>query len=186
LKIETAKCIIETALLTSQNPISISDIKKIFDGELDEKILNSLLIELKDDWKDRGLDLVSVSTGWRFQSKLEFAKYLDKLQPEKNFRYSRAVMETIAIIAYKQPVTRGDIEKVRGVSVSSYIMKTLEERQWIISVGQKETIGKPTMFGTTKKFLDDLGLLSIEDLPVISDSDFKTNEDLMRTEEDNL
>jgi segregation and condensation protein B len=182
---ETVKCILETALLTSQKPISASELKKMFDGEFDDRTVNVLLDELKNDWGKRGLELISVSSGWRFQSKIEYSHYLEKLQTEKNPRYSRALMETLSIIAYKQPVTRGDIEKIRGVAVSSHIIKILEERNWILSVGHKESIGRPTLFGTSKKFLDDLGLISLEELPPISNFETDLDDKLMEAEKEN-
>tara|TARA_A100001011_G_C14238713_1_gene812255 strand:+ start:146 stop:709 length:564 start_codon:yes stop_codon:yes gene_type:complete len=182
---ETVKCILETALLTSQKPVSVTELKKLFDGEFDHRTLDLLLDELKNDWSQRGLELVSVSSGWRFQSRTEYSHYLDKLQNEKPPRYSRAVMETLAIIAYQQPVTRGDIEKIRGVAVSSHIIKILEERNWILAVGQKESIGRPTMFGTSKKFLDDLGLLSLEELPTISNFETGLDDGFMEVEKEN-
>jgi len=182
---ETAKCILETALLTSQKPLDATELKKLFDGEFDVRTVDLLLDELKTDWENRGLELISVSSGWRFQSKLEYSHYLEKLQTEKNSRYSRAVMETLAIIAYRQPVTRGDIEKIRGVAVSSHIIKILEERNWISSLGQKETIGRPTLLGTSKKFLDDLGLLSLEELPSISNFETELDAKLIESEKVN-
>tara|TARA_B100001093_G_C26600604_1_gene915682 strand:- start:139 stop:708 length:570 start_codon:yes stop_codon:yes gene_type:complete len=185
VKTETAKCILEAALLTSQKPVSVTELKKLFDGEFNDRTINILLDDLKNDWNQRGLELVSVSSGWRFQSKIEYSHYLDKLQSEKNSRYSRAVMETLAIIAYQQPVTRGDIEKIRGVSVSSHIIKILEERDWILPVGQKESIGRPTLFGTSKKFLDDLGLLSLEELPPISNFEIDLDDKFMEIEKEN-
>ena len=182
---ETAKSILETALLTSQSPIRVHELIKLFDDELDERTLNGLLDELKNDWQPKGLELILVSTGWRFQSKIEYAHYLEKLQPEKNLKYSRALMETLAIIAYRQPVTRGDIEKIRGVSVSSQIIKILEERKWILSIGQKETIGRPTLLGTSKKFLDDLGMVSLKELPPISNFETELDDNLIEAVKDN-
>ncbi len=179
---EMVKCILETALLTSQNPIKVNDLKKLFDGEFDDRTVTLLLDELRQDWEHKGLELIAVSSGWRFQSKIEYSHYLEKLQTEKNSKYSRAVMEVLAIIVYRQPLTRGDIEKIRGVSVSSYIIKTLEERNWIVSVGQRESIGRPTLFGTSKKFLDDLGLISLDELPPISNFETDLDDRLMEVE----
>jgi segregation and condensation protein B len=182
---ETVKCILETALLTSQKPINVNELKKLFDGEFDDRTVNVLLDELRTDWDKKGLELISVSSGWRFQSKIQYSHYLQKLQTEKTSRYSRAVMETLAIIAYRQPVTRGDIEKIRGVAVSSHIIKILEERNWILSLGQRESIGRPTLLGTSKKFLDDLGLISLEELPSISNFETDLDSKLIDSEKVN-
>ncbi len=159
------KLVLETALLTNQEPLSLHEMKKLFDFELSMEILRKLLEELRQDWAGRGVELASVASGWRFQARPEYQKYLDRLNPEKPPRFSRAVMETLAIIAYRQPVTRGDIEEIRGVTVGSQVLKTLEGRGWIDVVGHRDVPGRPALFATTKKLLDDLGLRSLEELP---------------------
>jgi segregation and condensation protein B len=159
------KLVLETALLVGQEPLSLHGLKKLFDFELSTDILRKLLEELRQDWTGRGVELVSVASGWRFQARAEYQKYLDRLNPEKPPRYSRAVMETLAIIAYKQPVTRGDIEDIRGVAVGSQVIKTLEERGWIDVVGHRDVPGRPALLATTRQMLDDLGLRSLEELP---------------------
>jgi segregation and condensation protein B len=164
-----AKRILEAALLASQEPVSASDLKRLFEGELNVDAIRKLLAELAEEWQGRSVELVSLSSGWRFQTRPEFQPYLDRLFPEKAPRYSRAVMETLAIIAYRQPVTRGDIEDVRGVGVSTQIIQALETRGWIDVVGQRETPGRPALYATTSKFLDDLGLRSPEELPPLEE-----------------
>jgi segregation and condensation protein B len=166
-----AKRILEAALLASSEPVSPSELKRLFDGELGVDAVRKLLAELADEWKGRSVELVSLSSGWRFQTRPEFQPYLERLFPEKPPRYSRAVMETLAIIAYQQPVTRGDIEAIRGVAVSTNVVKTLEDRQWIEVVGHRETPGRPALYATTKTFLDDLGLRSLSELPPLAELD---------------
>src|SRR5687768_8957250 len=163
------KRILETALLTSQDPLPLSELKKLFDQELSAEILRRLLEELRHDWNEKGVELVNVASGWRFHAKPEMQKFLDRLNPQKPPRYSRAVLETLAIIAYHQPVTRGDIEEIRGVTVSGNIIKSLELRGWIDVVGHREVPGRPALYATTKIFLDDLNLRSLEDLPPLAD-----------------
>jgi segregation and condensation protein B len=163
------KRILEAALLAAQEPVSAQELKRLFDGELGVDAIRKLLAELADEWKGRSVELVSLSSGWRFQTRPEFQRYLDRLFPEKAPRYSRAVMETLAIIAYRQPVTRGDIEDVRGVGVSTQIIQALETRGWIDVVGHRETPGRPALYATTTKFLDDLGLRSLEELPPLEE-----------------
>lgn len=163
------KTILETALLVSTEPMSVAELKKLFDVDLSPEVLRKLLEELRQDWTDRGVELVNVASGWRFQAKEAFQKYLERLNPEKPPRYSRAVMETLAIIAYRQPVTRGDIEDIRGVMVSSTVLKTLESRGWIDAVGHREVPGRPALYATTRKFLDDLGLRSLQELPPLDE-----------------
>lgn len=167
--LERVKLILETALLTSQEPLSLVQLKRLFDDDVAPDSLRVILEQLRDDWHGRGVELVQVASGWRFQTRPQFQPYLDRLNPEKPPRYSRAVLETLAIIAYKQPVTRGDIEDIRGVSVSSQILKTLEARGWIDVVGHKEVPGRPELFATTKLFLDDLNLRSLEELPPLEE-----------------
>src|SRR5919109_1409275 len=164
-----AKRILEAALLASPEPVSATELKRLFDGELGVDAIRKLLAELADEWKGRSVELVSLSSGWRFQTRPEFQPYLERLMPEKPPRYSRAVMETLAIIAYRQPVTRGDIEDVRGVGVSTQIIQALETRGWIDVVGHRETPGRPALYATTRKFLDDLGLRSLEELPPLEE-----------------
>ena len=164
-----AKRILEAALLASQEPVNPAELKRLFDGELSVEAIRKLLAELADEWKGRAVELVSLSSGWRFQTRPEFQPYLERLMPERPPRYSRAVMETLAIIAYRQPVTRGDIEDVRGVGVSTQIIQALETRGWIDVVGHRETPGRPALYATTGKFLDDLGLRSLEELPPLEE-----------------
>lgn len=164
-----AKQVLETALLTAQEPLPVSELKRLFDDELGTEPLRKLLEELREDWSGKGVELVSVASGWRFQARPELQTFLDRMNPQKPPRYSRAVMETLAIVAYRQPVSRGDIEDIRGVTVSSQIIKTLEGRGWIEVVGHREVPGRPELFGTTRQFLDDLGLRSLEELPPLED-----------------
>ncbi|MGH9932871.1 MAG: SMC-Scp complex subunit ScpB [Pyrinomonadaceae bacterium] len=168
-ELKEIKLILETALLSSREPLSLNELKKLFEDELDTETLRKLLEELRLEWVERGVELVAVASGWRFRAKPEYQKYLDRVSPEKPPRYSRAAMETLAIIAYRQPVTRGDIEQIRGVSVSTHIMQALEERGWIDIVGHRESPGRPALYATTKTLLDDLNLRSLEELPPLED-----------------
>lgn len=163
--LDDVKRVLEAALLVSDEPLSLKALARLFDTEVDLDNLRKVLDELKVDWAGRGVELVQVASGWRFQSRPEVQKYLDRLNPEKPPRYSRAVLETLAVIAYRQPVTRGDIEDIRGVTVSPQILKTLEARGWIDQVGHREVPGRPALWATTRKFLDDLGLRSLTELP---------------------
>lgn len=167
--LQDLKLILETALLTSSEPLSITELKRLFEEELSPEIMRKVLEELRQDWAGRGVELVNVASGWRFQTKPEFQKFIDRLNPEKPPRLSRAVLETLAIIAYRQPVTRGDIEEIRGVTVSSNVLKTLEDRGWIDAIGHRDVPGRPTLFATTKTFLDDLNLRSLGELPPLED-----------------
>jgi segregation and condensation protein B len=160
-----AKRVLETALICAQQPLPLRDMRSLFDDQVGSDTIRSLLDELVRDWEERGVELVALSTGWRFQSRPEMRVYLDRLHPEKPPRYSRATMETLAIIAYRQPVTRGDIEDIRGVTVSSQIVKQLEDRGWIEAIGYREAPGRPALYATTRQFLDDLGLASLDQLP---------------------
>lgn len=169
LDLAQIKRILETVLLTSQEPLALSDLKKLFDEELGNEMLRKALEELRDDWQGKGVELVNVASGWRFRARPDYQRFVDRLNPEKPPRYSRAVLETLAIIAYKQPVTRGDIENIRGVTVSSNIIRTLETRGWIDAVGHREVPGRPALYATTKAFLDDLNLRSLEELPPLDD-----------------
>ena len=166
---QDAKRVLETALICAHQPMPLREMRTLFADELGPDTLRALLDELTRDWEGRGVELVAVASGWRFQSRPELRDYLDRLNPEKPPRYSRAAMETLAIIAYRQPVTRGDIEDVRGVTVSSQIIKQLEERGWIDAIGYRETPGRPALYGTTSQFLDDLGLSHLEQLPQLDD-----------------
>ncbi len=157
--------VVEAALLTTSEPLTINDLKKLFEGNIDKKMLHESLAILDEKWRNSGIELVLVAGGWRFQSKPEMQIFLDRLNPQRPPRYSRAVMETLAIIAYRQPVTRGDIEEIRGVAVSTQVIKTLESRGWIETIGQREIPGKPYLYATTRHFLDDLNLQSLEQLP---------------------
>jgi segregation and condensation protein B len=162
-----AKRILETALICSTQPLPVRELRVLFDDELGADTIKSLLLELQEDWAQRGLELVSVGSGWRFQSRPELRDHLDRLHPEKPPRYTRAVLETLAIIAYRQPVTRGDMEDIRGVTINSLILKQLEDRNWVEVIGHRETVGRPALYATTRQFLDDLGLASLDQLPLI-------------------
>ena len=163
------KRVLEVALLTSQDPLTLQELKRLFDEELSQDILRRLLEELREDWTGKGVELVNVASGWRFQSRPEMQQFLDRLNPQKLPRYSRAVLETLAIVAYRQPVTRGDIEEIRGVAVSSPVLRTLESRGWIEAIGHRDVPGRPALYATTKNFLNDLNLRSLEGLPPLSD-----------------
>ena len=160
---------LEAALLTSAEPLQLSDLKKLFADELGNDVLRNILAELATDWEGRSVELMNVASGWRFRARPEYTKFLDRLSPQRQPRYSRAVMETLAIIAYKQPVTRGDIEDIRGIIVSSNIIKALQARGWIDVVGNREVPGRPDLFATTRQFLDDLALRSLTELPPLDD-----------------
>ena len=161
-----AKRVLETALICAPQPLPLRELRTLFDDALGSDTLKMLLQELQHEWAQRGVELVQVASGWRFQSRPEMRVYLDRLHPEKPPRYSRATLETLAIIAYRQPVTRGDIEDIRGVTVNSLIIKQLEDRGWVEVIGHRETVGRPSLFATTRQFLDDLGLASLDQLPV--------------------
>jgi len=163
------KRVIEAALLASPSPQTLADLKRLFDEDIGADTLRRLLLELRADWSERAVELVNLASGWRFQTRADFRTYVERMQPEKAPRYSRAVLETLAIVAYRQPVTRGDIEDIRGVAVSPHVMKTLEGRGWIDIVGHRETPGRPGLFATTRTFLDDLGLRSLEELPPLEE-----------------
>lgn len=159
------KRILEAVLLASAAPLSLAELKKVFDTELSNDFLRRALEELRADWQGRGVELTFVAEGWRFQTRAEYQLYLDRLNPEKPPRYARATLETLAVIAYHQPVTRGDIEEIRGVAVNSQIIRTLEERGWVEVVGHKDVPGRPALFATTRQFLSDLGLRALAELP---------------------
>ena len=164
------KRVIETALLCAQEPLTVTDITRLFTEDVVGAEIEDVLLDLQQEWHDKGMELVHIATGWRFQSRLSMREYLDRLTPEKPPKYSRAVMETLAIIAYRQPVTRGEIEEIRGVAVSSNVMKQLEDRGWVEVIGHKEAIGRPGLYATTKQFLDDLSLTNLQSLPILEDS----------------
>lgn len=159
------KRVLEAALLAAREPMTPNDMKKMFDEELSTDTLRKLLDQLREDWAERPVELIQLASGWRFRTRAEYLPFLERLNPEKPPKYSRAVLETLAIIAYRQPVTRGDIEEIRGVAVNANVVKTLEERGWIDVVGHRDTPGRPALFATTKQFLDDLGLRSVSELP---------------------
>ena len=178
MDISEAKKVLETALLCTHEPLSISGMRRLFaDGEdvnnsvFSEDDIKGLLAQLREDWADKGVEIVPISTGWRFQSRPEMRRYLDRMNPERPPKYSRATLETLAIIAYYQPVTRGDIEDIRGVTVNSQTIRMLEERGWIDTVGHRDVLGRPSLLATTKQFLDDLGLTSLQQLPPLLEVD---------------
>lgn len=163
------KTVVEAALLVSQEPLPLAELKKLFDEELSSDTLRRVLEDLRRDWQGRGVELTHVASGWRFRARPEYQRFIERISPQKPARYSRAVLETLSIIAYRQPCTRGDIEEIRGVVVSPNIIKALEARGWIDVVGHKEVPGRPELFATTKAFLDDLNLSSLEELPPLDD-----------------
>jgi segregation and condensation protein B len=160
-----AKRVLETALLCAAQPLSVRELRQLFNDELGADTLKTLLQDVQDDWTQRGIELVQVASGWRMQSRPEMRDFLDRLHPEKPPKYSRAAMETLAIIAYRQPVTRGDMEDIRGVTINSLVLKQLEDRGWVEVIGHRETVGRPMLYATTKQFLDDLGVASLDQLP---------------------
>ncbi|ABM37176.1 SMC-Scp complex subunit ScpB [Polaromonas naphthalenivorans] len=162
-----AKRILETALICAQQPLALRDLSVLLNGGLAADSLKLVLADLQNDWSDRGVELVHVASGWRFQSRPEMREHLNRLQPEKPPRYSRATLETLAIIAYRQPVTRGDMEDIRGVTINSLLLKQLEDRGWIEVIGHRETVGRPALYATTRQFLDDLGVESLAGLPAM-------------------
>jgi segregation and condensation protein B len=163
------KRVLEAALLTTQEPLTVADLRKLFEDQLSADTVRKVLDELRGEWTGRGVELVQVASGWRFQSRTEYQVYLDRLNPQRPPKYSRAVLETLAIIAYRQPATRGDIEDIRGVTVSSGVLKALETRGWIEVVGHREVPGRPSLYATTQSFLDDLALRSLGELPPLDD-----------------
>jgi segregation and condensation protein B len=168
---EQLKLVLETALLCADEPMTINDLRRLFTEEIPAEEIKSALTDIQADWAEKGMELLELATGWRFQSRLNMREFLDRLTPEKPPKYSRAVMETLAIIAYRQPVTRGEIEEIRGVTVSSNIVKQLEDRGWIEVVGHKETVGRPGLYATTRQFLNDLSLTTLQELPMLDDAD---------------
>lgn len=179
-----AKRVLETALICAPQPVTVRELRTLFDDALGSDTVKMLLLQLQQDWALRGVELVQVATGWRFQSRPEMREYLDRLHPEKPPRYTRATLETLAIIAYRQPVTRGDIEDIRGVVVSTNVLKTLESRGWVDVVGYRDTPGRPGLYATTRKFLEDLGLRSLTELPPLTEIErIMDLVDLPKTEE---
>ena len=166
-----AKLVLETALLCAREPLPLPELRRLFADGIDTPALKALLGELRDDWQDRGLELAALATGWRFQSRPAMQVYLERLNPERPPKYSRAALETLAIIAYRQPVTRGDIEEIRGVTVSTNVIRSLDDRGWIEEIGHREAPGRPALFGTTRQFLDDLGLAALDELPPLETQD---------------
>lgn len=167
---EQLKLVLETALLCAEQPMTINDLRRLFMEEISTEDMTAALLEVQSDWADKGMELLELATGWRFQSRLAMREYLDRLTPEKPPKYSRAVMETLAIIAYRQPVTRGEIEEIRGVTVSSNVIKQLEDRGWVEVVGHKESVGRPGLYATTRQFLNDLSLTTLQELPMLDDA----------------
>jgi len=181
---EELKRVLETALLAAAAPVPVADLRRLFEEDPGSDLVRRLLVELAEDWQGRGVELVQTAGGWRFQTRLEYQVYLDRLKQERPPRYSRAVLETLAIIAYRQPVTRGDIEDIRGVVVSSNVLKTLESRGWVDVVGHRDTPGRPGLYATTRKFLEDLGLRSLTELPPLTEIErIMDLVDLPKTEE---
>ncbi len=170
-----AKRVLEAALLCTAQPLSLREMRVLFDDSLGADTLRQLLGELQQEWTNRGLELVVVASGWRFQSRPEMREFLDRLHPEKPPKYTRAALETLAIIAYRQPVTRGDMEDIRGVTINSQILKQLEDRGWVEVIGHRETVGRPALYATTRQFLDDMGLASLDQLPLLSSVDHQAS-----------
>jgi len=163
-----ARRVLETALICTQQPLQLRELRVLFGDELGTDTIKELLGQLQDEWSQRGVELVCVASGWRFQSRPEMREYLDRLHPEKPPRYSRAALETLAIIAYRQPVTRGDMEDIRGVTINTQILKQLEDRGWVEVIGHREAVGRPGLYATTRQFLDDLGIASLDQLPELT------------------
>lgn len=176
---QEAKIVLETALICAQEPLKVGDLRKLFADGLSADTVRALLEDLRNEWSGRGVELVALATGWRFQSKPAMRSYLDRLHPEKPPKYSRAVLETLAIIAYRQPVTRGDIEEIRGVTVNTQVIKQLEDRSWIEVIGHRDVPGRPALYATTKQFLDDLGLKALDELPPLEDPSAQNAADLL-------
>ncbi len=176
---QEAKIVLETALICAQEPLKLGELRKLFADGVSADTVRTLLEDLKQDWSGRGVELVGLASGWRFQSKPAMRSYLDRLHPEKPPKYSRAVLETLAIIAYRQPVTRGDIEEIRGVTVNTQVVKQLEDRGWIEVIGHRDVPGRPALYATTRQFLDDLGLRALDELPPLADPSAQLNAELL-------
>ena len=170
MNLADAKRVLETALICALQPMPVRDMRTLFADVLGADTVKTLLEELRQDWSSKGVELVQVASGWRFQSRPEMREYLDRLHPEKPPRYTRATLETLAIVAYRQPVTRGDMEDIRGVTISSLLIKQLEDRGWVEVIGHRESAGRPALYATTRQFLDDLGLQSLDQLPLMDDT----------------
>ena len=170
-----AKRVLETALICSHQPLQVRELRVLFQDALGADTIKTLLEELQLEWTQRGVELVQVASGWRFQSRPQMREFLDRLNPEKPPKYTRAAMETLAIIAYRQPVTRGDMEDIRGVTINSLVLKQLEDRGWVEVIGHRETVGRPALYATTRQFLDDLGLASLDQLPVYDSAQAQAN-----------
>lgn len=166
---EDFKRVIETALFAATQPLAVSDLRRLFEPDPGADLVRRILEELRQDWQGGGIMLTQLASGWRFQTRPEYQVFLDRLKDEKPPKYSRAVLETLAIIAYRQPVTRGDVEDIRGVAVSTNVLKTLESRGWVDTVGHRDTPGRPALYATTRRFLDDLGLRSLTELPALTE-----------------
>jgi segregation and condensation protein B len=178
-----AKRILETALICAQQPLQVRDMRVLFDEEIGADTLKTMLFELQQDWAFKGVELINVATGWRFQSRPEMREFLDRLTPEKPPKYTRAVLETLAIIAYRQPATRGDMEDIRGVTINALILKQLEDRGWVEVIGHRESVGRPALFATTKLFLDDMGIESLDQLPELGPLQEQVLEHLERVDD---
>ena len=176
---QEAKIVLETALICAQEPLKVGDLRKLFADAISADTVKSLLEDLRGEWSGRGVELVALASGWRFQSRPAMRSFLDRLHPEKPPKYSRAVLETLAIIAYRQPVTRGDIEEIRGVTVNTQVVKQLEDRGWIEVIGHRDVPGRPALYATTKDFLDDLGLKALDQLPALTDPNAQLQIDLL-------
>ncbi len=176
---QEAKIVLETALICAQEPLKVGDMRRLFADAISADTIKSLLEDLRGEWTGRGVELVALATGWRFQSRPAMRTYLDRLHPEKPPKYSRAVLETLAIVAYRQPVTRGDIEEIRGVTVNTQVVKQLEDRGWIEVIGHRDVPGRPALYATTKHFLDDLGMKALDQLPALSDPSAQLQADLL-------
>ncbi|WP_133649147.1 SMC-Scp complex subunit ScpB [Paraburkholderia flava] len=176
---QEAKIVLETALICAQEPLKLAELRKLFADNVSADTVRTLLEDLKHEWSGRGVELVGLASGWRFQSKPAMRTYLDRLHPEKPPKYSRAVLETLAIVAYRQPVTRGDIEEIRGVTVNTQVVKQLEDRNWIEVIGHRDVPGRPALYATTRQFLDDLGLKALDELPPLDDPSAQLNVDLL-------
>ncbi len=166
---QQAQRVLETALICSSQPLPMRDLRVLFNEELGSDTIRGLLDDLALEWSGRGVELIQVASGWRFQSRPEMREFLDRLNPEKPPKYTRAALETLAIIAYRQPVTRGDMEDIRGVTINTTVIKQLEDRGWVEVIGHRETVGRPGLYATTRQFLDDLGLTSLDQLPALQD-----------------
>ncbi len=178
-----AKRILETALICAQQPLLVRDMRVLFDEEIGADTLKTILMDLQQDWAVKGVELINVATGWRFQSRPEMREYLDRLTPEKPPKYTRAVLETLAIIAYRQPASRGDMEDIRGVTINALILKQLEDRGWVEVIGHRESVGRPALFATTKQFLDDMGIESLDQLPELGPLQEQVLEHLERSDD---